>query len=158
MALTVGVNSYISVEDADAILLDRLDVAAWVDASLEQKASALITATALLERETWIGQVVDPLQKLAWPRTNGTYFDARLGQSVNLSGTIPNRIVLATVELAYHLLNNDGLLDSGTSIKNVTIGPISIENIIASPQKSSAASSLIAPLLRAGGRNWWRAN
>ena len=102
MALTVGVNSYISVEDADAILSDRLDVAAWVDASLEQKASALITATALLERETWIGQVVDPLQKLAWPRTNGTYFDARLGQSVNLNNTVPNRIVLATVELAYH--------------------------------------------------------
>lgn len=157
MALSVGVNSYVTVEQADDVLLNRLDVAAWVDATPEIKEKALITATSYLENKRWIGQVVDVNQALAWPRIGAAYFDTRAGAYLALDGLIPKRVIDAVIELAYHLLNNDGLLDSGSSAKSVTIGPISISNIQNSPKESVAVTNLLQPLLVNTSHNWWRA-
>lgn len=158
MALSVGVNSYVTVEQADDVLLNRLDVAAWINASPEEKEKSLITATAYLEGKKWIGQTVSSSQSLAWPRTNASYFDPRVGTIVNLDNTVPKRVINATIELAYHMLNNDGLLDSGMSAKSITIGPISIGDIRASSKDSLLATDLITPLLSSNTNNWWRAN
>lgn len=159
MALIKGQNAYATVEEAEAFFADKLDVAAWVEASDIQKAQALITATQQLDNLDWIGQVVDPQQSLAFPRI-GTYFDRKLGLTQEMNPT-PQRVIIACYELAYHLLNNDGLLDSTGSVKSITVGPISIQNIVESSKIPSVARSYIKDLLSTGGAGrgiWWRAN
>ena len=161
MALTKGVNSYATTDEADAYFADRLDVIAWTDASPEMKGQALVTATALLDDMSWTGAAVSVSQPLAWPRV-GSYYDPKLGMNLQLkSGEVPNRIVVGCFELAYHLLNNDGLMDSTGGVKELTVGPISLKGLQQVSKTSSAVTSLTAPLLKNGGRGgsmWWRAN
>lgn len=68
MALQVGVNSYISVQDADAYFADRLDADAWENADSETKAKALITATKRIDAQRFQGIPKDPQQALQFPR------------------------------------------------------------------------------------------
>lgn len=160
MALEKDVNSYATVEEADLYFADRLDVAAWEGAESEQKSKALTTATALLDALDWIGTAVSENQTLAFPRTNAYYLDPLVGNYVELDSTkVPLRIVKATYEVAYHLLNNDGLLDETGSVNTLSVSGISL-NVIISPERiSPAAAKLIRPLLaNRGSRSWWRAN
>jgi len=161
VALEEGVNSYVSVETADAFFNDRLDVAAWVSADSTVKAQALITASQMLNAVSWLGEATSETQILAFPRS-GQYYDPMLGKLISLDGiTIPQRIKQAAMEQAYHLLNNDGLLDETGSISRVKVGPIEVEGLknAAAPLISQAAKSLYAPLLsRIPTRAWWRAN
>lgn len=158
MALSKGTNSYATVAEADSYFEDRLDVAAWSSASAEQKAQALTTATSFLDSMEWVGSVVSSSQALAFPRT-GSYFDPRLGLAVTMTSVIPDRIVKATYELAYHLLNNDGLFDDTGSVVNLQIASISLNKIQATNKIPVIAKRLIQPLLlNKGSRMWWRAN
>lgn len=158
MALSKGNNSYATVAEADSYFEDRLDVAAWTSASVAQKAQALTTATNYLDSLDWIGSVVSSSQALAFPRT-GSYFDPRLGMSVTLDETVPTRIIKATFELAYHLLNNDGLLDDTGSVVNLQIASISLNRIQSTNKIPSIVKRLIQPLrLNNGSKLWWRAN
>ena len=159
MALTKGVNSYATVEEASAYFADRLDVDAWTSATAEMQAQALVTATQSLDDMTWTGVVVSASQPLAWPRY-GSYRDPKLGMLVNLSGdSVPDRIVKATYELAYHLLNNDGLMDSTGSVKELTVGPITLKGLTETSKASVPVRNLTTCLLKGGGQKlWWRAN
>ena len=158
MATTKGINSYVTLEEAEAYFENRLDVAAWVDAPETEKHKALTTATNVLEGIDWIGSVISDEQTLAFPRY-GTYLDPRLGKAISMNAIVPNRIVKAQLELAYHLLNNDGLLDNTGSVKNLTLGPLDLQNIRAPSKVPSAVKSLIRPLeLSRGANSWWRAN
>lgn len=159
MALTKGTNSYATVEEANTYFADRIDVAAWSTGLPDQKSQALITATSMLDELDWVGVAVSDSQALAFPRS-GTYFDPRLGQDVSLSELIvPNRIIKATYELAYHLLNNDGLLDDTGSVKNLSIGSIKLDLVQTANRFPQVVKSLIKPLRVNGGSNmWWRAN
>lgn len=157
--LTKGQNSYVDLAEAMAYFADRLDVAAWTEASDLQKRQALVTATSMLDSFEWIGQVVDPLQPLAFPRI-GSYYDRKLGLYADMNPT-PNRIKLACFEIAYHLLNNDGLQDSTGSVKAISVGPISITNIVSTSKVSPVAKALFRDMLKKGGSGsltWWRAN
>lgn len=159
MALAKGVNSYATVAEADSYFEDRLDVAAWTSATATQKAQALVTATSLLDNLDWVGVAVSDSQTLAFPRT-GTYFDPKLGMEVELSSTtVPNRIYTGCIELAYHFLNNDGLLDDTGSVENLTIGSITLSNVVSANKIPSSIKRLIMPLqVNSGSRFWWRAN
>lgn len=159
MALQVGTNAYISVAEAETYFADRLDVAAWTDARDDQKAQALVTATSVLDDKTWSGYAVSEEQSLAFPRV-GTYFDPKLGSISSLgSDRAMTRIKRATCELAYHLLNNDGLLDNTGSIENLTVGSINLSKVKAAAEVPSVVSNLIKPLLlNKGASTWWRAN
>ncbi len=159
MALVKGTNSNVTVAEADSYFGDRIDVAAWDSASATQKAQSLVTATLLLDSLNWTGVAVSDSQSLAFPRT-GSYFDPKLGVTVELSNNIvTNRISTATFELAYHLLNNDGLLDETGDVKNLTLGKIDLTNIRRPSQLPSIVRNLIRPLLVNTGSNaWWRAN
>jgi len=159
MALSKGVNSYVTVEEADLYFADKLDVAAWVEADATLKAQALITATSMLDLMSWTGSAVYEDQDLAFPRT-GEYFDPKIGSLVVLEETVvPNRIIKANLELAYHLLNNDGLLDSSGTVKNLEVGSIKLEFINNPNKLSNSVRSLTRPLLvNAGSKTWWRAN
>lgn len=157
MALAKGTNSYVTVEEADAYFEDRLDVAAWTAADEPTKAQALVTATSILDNLDWIGAAVSESQALAFPRV-GQYFDPRLGTYIMLSGS-PVRLTKAVCEQAYHLLNNDGLLDDTGEVDTLSVGSISLNTIKAPNKLSSVVTRLINPLLINGGRNiWWRAN
>lgn len=158
MALTKNVNAYSSVVEADSYFENRLDAAAWTDADATEKSKALITATSLLETMSWTGEVVSESQPLAFPRS-GDYFDPRLGTTAKLTAEVPKRIIEAQYELAYHLLNNDGLLDSTGSVTALKIGTIDLSEIRNPPKIPSHVSRLIRPLLISGGSSsWWRAN
>ena len=95
---------------------------------------------------------------LAFPRV-GTYFDPRLGYDVSFNDDVPDRINKATFELAYHFLNNDGLLDDSGSVLNLKVGSISLERVSLANTVPASVKRLIKPLLEnAGARQWWRAN
>lgn len=159
MALTKGTNSYATVEEADAYFEDRIDVAAWTNGGI-QKEAALVTATAIIDREDWGGYAVDADQALAFPRVH-SYYDPKVGGVVTLSTTeTPKRILEACYEIAHHLLNNDGVLDSVSSVESLTVGPIKLEGIKSASAIPQVAYDLMRPLLElaASGNILWRAN
>jgi len=159
MALTKGTNSYVTQAEADAYFEDRLDVAAWTSATDALKEQALITASGYFETFRWVGTAVSDTQDLVFPRL-GEYFDPRLGYRTNLDSTIvPPRIIKATCELAYHFLNNDGLLDNTGTVTRLQISSIQLDIKTEPATIPLVVRNLIRPLLFNGGRNvWWRAN
>jgi hypothetical protein len=160
MALVKDVNSYADITEANTYFENKLDVAAWIDASDIQKTQALCTATSILDELEWIGVATNLTQPLAFPRKNAEYFDPKVGLPVPLVETvIPTRVVTAVLELAYHLLNNDGLMDDAGRVKSLEIGDIRLASIIVPNKMSKTVRVMVAPLLRGGGKNtWWRSN
>lgn len=159
MALVVGVTSYVDVTTATAYLGDRLDSGVWDSASTKERASALVSATRILDQLEWVGCVANDDQSLAFPRL-GTYYDNRLGYNVSLQGTeIPQRIKDAICELALHLLSNEDVeaqaaLPSSVSIVGaVTLTGLDNTVVALIPPK---VRTLCRPLRRRGGRSWWR--
>ena len=158
MALLKGTNSYLTAEEADAYLTDRLDVSAWTDASVLIREQALVTATRVLDSLNWTGYISDKEQVLAFPRV-GEYDDPRVGFKVALDNTVPKRIIEATADLAYHLLNNDGLMDDTGGIKMLNVSTINLTGITVPNLIPKDVSKKIQPLLvNSGARSWWRAN
>lgn len=159
MAVSKGINSYATVEEADLYFADRLDTAAWIAASPTEKGQALVTATSLLDNMTWTGSAVSETQNLAFPRVC-EYFDPKVGGVVYLDGTsVPKRIISAAYELAYHVINNDGVLDDTGSIRSLAVGPITLTDIQTASKIPFTVRTYIKPLLANSGTNpWWRAN
>jgi len=158
MALSKGVNSYVTLADAEAYFVDRLDVAAWTEATDPEKEKALVTATAVLDELLWTGIAVIASQPLAWPRL-GSYYDPKVGTMIALDNTVPTRIINATYEQAYHLLNNDGLFDDVGGAKSIDLYDISLTNITKASKLSLIVDRLTRPLLvNSGASLWWRAN
>ena len=157
MALVKGTNSYVTVAEADAYFQERLDSAAWLDADVERKTQALITATSLLDNLSWTGAAVSESQPLAFPRY-GSYFDPRLGIEITL-GEAPKRVTTSVMELALHLLTNEAVSDSTDSVQSLSLGPLTLTNI----RRTSAVpvrirSQFSCMLLNSGASLWWRAN
>jgi hypothetical protein len=158
MALVKGTNSYVTAVEADAYFSDRLDVAAWIAADATSKDQALITAASVLDDLSWTGTAISEDQPLAFPRS-GYYFDPRLGVHITLTDAIPERVKKANKELAYHLLNNDGILDDNGKVINLNVGSISLSTITAPSLIPAIVKRLIKPLLiNSGSNSWWRAN
>ena len=158
MALVKGTDAYVTVAEADTYFATRLDVAAWQLADPAMKEQSLITAASVLDNLRWGGCVLNEFQPLAWPREH-SYFDPRLGMGVVTGAEIPKRILLANFELAYHLLNNDGLLDESGRVRDVSLGSISLSTVIPTSLIPPAVNRLIRPLLvSSGAKSWWRAN
>jgi hypothetical protein len=158
MALVKGVNSYNTVAEADAYFAYRLDAAAWDTATNSLKEKALVTGAQIMDDMTWESHAVSASQTLAFPQV-GSYFDPKLGVLVSLSGDTPKRVLEAHLEIAYHLLNNDGLLDDTGGVSDLTLGPLTLNNVRNASRIPFFVKQRLAPLLENGGRNtWWRAN
>ncbi len=156
MALSTT-NCYVPRVDAEAYFADRLDTIAWDEATDVRKDQSLITATGLLDELQWSGVAVSEDQPLAFPRS-GSYFDPRLGYETTFPVTIPPQILIATIELALHLLSNEGLLDQTGQVDDLLVGPISLTSIKNPSVIPSTVRRKIRPLLLNGGsRTWWRA-
>ena len=159
MTAVKGTNSYVSLAEANTYFDTRFNSGLWTAADANVKASALVTTTRMLDEMPWIGTVVSDTQALAFPRVC-EYFDPKVGSLIYLDGsTIPDRIARATLELAYHLLNNDGLLDSSDSVSEIAIGSIKLNGLKSVSKVPSNVRNIIKPLLvNAGASTWWRAN
>lgn len=156
MALVKDSNAYSTVVEADAYFEMSLDKAAWDTAPETEKAKALVSATQILDSLRWMGTVVSDSQLLAFDRA-GEYFDPRSGKVVPLSEG-KRRIVIAQYELAYHLLNNDGLLDDTGSVASLNLGSIVLSDIKKPNQIPDHVMRLIRPMLASAAQSWWRAN
>lgn len=113
---TVGTNSYVSLDAANALAAERLFAGAWTAATPDTRAQALMTATALLDRMQWQGRPLAPTQALAWPRIAD-----RCPPGYPLTVDIPAPIAAATVELAIHLLRT-GELPGGPAVMQRMLG------------------------------------
>ncbi|MGF9711720.1 DnaT-like ssDNA-binding protein [Paenibacillus naphthalenovorans] len=69
MALIVGTNSYVSVDDADIYFADRLFADKWESATPLDKEKALIMATRKIDMQLLNGRKVDSAQTLQFPRS-----------------------------------------------------------------------------------------
>lgn len=126
MTLTVGENSYISVDDANNYFLDSLRNEDWDALDEERKAQALITATRMIDRQTWSGEKTSGAQDLQWPRTGVT---DKYGNEV-ASDSVPQAILDATCELALSLTADASVetkSNTSANIKQLKAGSASIE-------------------------------
>ena len=64
MTITVGVDTYVTVAEADTYLRG-----AWSAFDTADKESALVEAARSMETLTWKGSKTSEAQALAWPRT-----------------------------------------------------------------------------------------
>jgi len=118
VALTVGINSYLTVVEASAYLDRRLRTGAWDAAVLwyDDAAKALMHACILLEGLPWTGDKTDPDQALAFPRDGET--------------DVPTAIKDAQCELANWLLGFDAEALAHLSHAGVTrhmVGPVQMD-------------------------------
>jgi hypothetical protein len=157
MALSKGINSYATVEEADAYFADRLDNTFSLATSI-RKAQALVTATMLINNLNFIGVVSQENQTLSFPRI-GYYMDVsghNLGSSMDPT---PIRVIKAVYELANHLLTNENLLDDTGKVVSLDISSIKLDHIIPPGKMPSIVLDFLRPLrLNGGGNTWWRAN
>lgn len=146
--LIVGLNSYVSQQDADELAATRLFAAAWDAATPDTKKRALFTATALLDRMQWQGRPLAPTQPLAWPRVN-----ERSPLGYPLTAEIPAAILGATVELAMHLLAS-GELPGGPAVMQRMLGDSMVMHFAhVSDELPKHVRRLIEPFLRSSSAN-----
>jgi hypothetical protein len=173
--LTINTDSYVTLAEAETYFLSRIDTAAWTAGTPEQKEQSLATAARMLNELIWVGVATSDSQLLAFPR-NGEYLEPILGKVIQLNpAEVPRRIKDAQCEQAYHLLNNDGLLDNTGTVSKIKVDVIEISGLDSTtappPRVSVAAESTYYPLTMEGcstlsrkyssggyGRTWWRAN
>jgi len=119
-------NAYVDVADATLLLAERLDSAAWDDATPAEQETALIWATRLLDEQIWwYGSPTTDTQALAWPQTGQV---DHLGRAVPLD-IVPRVIQQATAFYALALLEEDaagGAVGAEAGIKTKKIGDTSI--------------------------------
>lgn len=96
---------YSDVATADAYFLGSTQYATWAAYTADQKARGLVSASRLLDRQTWTGTLtaISPESGLAWPRTSVT--DC-YGDAVD-SETIPDAVIEASQLLALYILGSD---------------------------------------------------
>ena len=168
MALTKGTNSYVLLSEADSYFEDRLDASDWQLAQDSLREQALVTATRILDEKRWKGVSVSETQALAFPRS-GSYADPSRGVNIAFSNdytfastaetetSLGRDIQLlrkACYELAYHLLNNEGLTDSTGTVESIKVGPIELTEIRDSSTTKSIVNQYVSPMLR--GSRYWR--
>ena len=106
------------VEAASTYFAASLNATAWNAADLTTQAQALVTATRILDKQTWTGDMTDAAtpQPLAWPRTGAT--NCKTGQAVPTTDT-PNGIIFGTYELASAILEDATVQSAKSAGSNV---------------------------------------
>lgn len=102
MALVVGTNSYISVEDAIVFFGERLNTGPWDAADTATREKALISATRAVDRLLLSGRKADADQALEFPRA------LKSGYGWISQENVPQQVIEAVCEEALELLDSDG--------------------------------------------------
>ena len=106
MSLTVGTNSYATVDESDTYFADRFGGEVWIALTSTLKAQLLISATDIQDSSfSWFNSKTDDDQSLEQPRNDET--------------TVDQKIKNAQCELALELYLSQGalLLDNPKLIK-----------------------------------------
>lgn len=121
--------SYLSVDDASAILLKYGTHTEWAIATDEQKEQALRVATLWLDNNfSWYSSLSDidialgtTTQALGWPRVGYYTIENRYVPN----GIVPEKVKEATAMMASEHLKKD-LMEDTVKIKSESIGPASV--------------------------------
>ena len=118
LTLTVGTNTYISLADAETYMEGRYEPSgAWAAASNATKNTLLVTATASIDRMTWLGEKSVSTQALEFPRDGYTTADTEYTLVEN-----------ACVEQALWMLtqgNNPRSAMQAQGVRSVSVGGVS---------------------------------
>src|SRR5688500_17193169 len=98
MTITVGVNSYITAEEATAYFDLRLYSDDWLGVSTADQEKALVMARRFIDQQQFAGDRTAADQLLAWPRTGIANVD---------SATVPQDVLDAQCEMALSLIRDD---------------------------------------------------
>lgn len=119
-------NSYGTLEEAETYMESRLHITNWSDASDDEKDSALIWATRLIDATVrFTGVKASVEQALEWPRT-GMY--DRSSNAID-DDVIPQQLKDVQFELALLLLVSDRTVESDVAAQGITdikAGPVSL--------------------------------
>ena len=156
MAITVAVDTYLSVADADAYWLLRND-SVWSAATTAEKEAALVVATQYIDGAySFIGEVTNYTQSLAFPRASLEIRSGNFKGVYYSSTTIPPQIEAATAELALEALS--GTLEPsqsrGGAIKREKVDVIEVEYMDFAPSGKTFnyVSRILSPLTK-GSQN-----
>jgi len=115
VTITIGINSYVYVADADTYFATRLYSDAWTSATADNKAIALIMAAAKIDRQRLRGQTANYDQTLKFPRAFylGNRYNRKYGLTIdNVRGAgwyveqeVSKEVIQATCEEALKLLD-----------------------------------------------------
>lgn len=161
-----GANTYVPMADADAYWSARAS-SAWVGASDDQKASALIQATQYLDaRYQFKGAKLLDSQPLEWPRQSSTSgISAAPGWQIPVWAPRPSdtslfawpvkRLRDACCEVALRTLSGSLYQDENSSIvTREQVGPIDVtyadRNLNGGQVRIAIADDLLRPLLFGG--------
>jgi hypothetical protein len=158
MAIKLNVNSYVTLDEANAYFIDRSDSDKWHLLNNNDKEEYLTTATSYLDDiVTYVGVAVSTSQPLAWPR-EGSFFDPRYGDTVSFEDPDrPDRLQKATFEMAMHLIENPGVLNSTTKVDNVSVGSIKLTSIQNPARLPHLVRKALGPIAEFGSATPWRA-
>lgn len=126
MSLTVGEDSYISLDDADTYWANHIGGSNWSAASTPEKEQALRAATQYVDKHyNWLGDHPGTDQELSWPRLN--VIDKN-GRTI-ASNIIPDEVKDAVSYIADQVLG-DGILSPrgrDSEISRLKAGSVEIE-------------------------------
>lgn len=147
--VTIGGETYdIYGEQADAIVYfgASLHAAEFNDATADDQARALVTASRKFDRQSWKGIVTDLVtpQPLAWPRKN---IVDKNGEAV-ADSVIPDDIIAGCWEYALQNLKDSDVqdqVDTSENLKRVKAGSVEIERFrpVSGPKFGSIVTELI---------------
>ena len=159
MTLTVGTNSYVSVNDADAYWLARNN-STWSDATTAQKEKALIEATQYLDGSyEFIGlhRGDETEYPLAWPRTSVEVDSGNFAGVFIDSDTVPQQIKDSQCELALEAISTriEPSQDRGGAIKSVKVDVIEVEYFdwAISGKTFNFVNKILKPFIKSGKNN-----
>ncbi len=157
----VNANTYCTLAEAEAYFTTRLSCVAWTGATADNKNTALLMATRLLDTMyTWASWSTTETQALQWPRYALLDF-LQLSYVADLA--IPPQLKNAEAELAMALLVEDRTLDSEIETKGLTgltVGPIELKfreyGVYGKPIPDSVANMVPAWWGRLRGKSFMR--
>lgn len=126
LTLTVGTNTYISRTAANAYIEGSLDFSVWNALADTAKDQALVMATRMIDRQSWLGAKTNSEQALAFPRTGLTDKD---GNTLP-DDEVPQAVIDGQCELALALAKDSTVAEnssSGSNVKKVQAGSASVE-------------------------------
>ena len=124
--VTIDSQPFVTYEDeagADLYLSASIHNASWLTATALTKQLALVTATRILDRQKWLGEVSVAGQDLAWPR-NSTGVDGVTDID------IPQKLIDASTEMALSLVDGSDVQDDqnvAQKLSKLKAGSVALE-------------------------------
>src|SRR5262245_24388222 len=130
-------NSYVDLTAANAYFDDQLNVSKWTAATDDDKKRALLTATLRMQDENWLGNRVNTIQRLAWPRVGVKKVDQAGGSwgygggywfaDYYRSDEIPKPVKDSQCEFALVLLSGGGGGVAAGTIESFTVDGLNVK-------------------------------